>query len=130
MLVSQRDNSRGPVFDLRSMVRMCIGRLGLGAQFGHDQPIVLVRLVSNPRRQRHTKITGQRFGIALIKRTQIAKPLVGVTVAADAYAALAEQIVKLFITLKWEPVWSIFTGGSENICARSTIAWRAMAKVN
>ena len=76
------------------------------------------------------KIAAQRLGIALVERAHLAQPLDGMIVAADTDAALAEQVVKLLIALGRKPVRSIIDRVREKICARSTMAWRAMAKVN
>ena len=83
------------------------GCLGLGAQFGHGQPVVLVRLIGDPRRQRHAQIAAQCLGVALVERAHVAQPLDGVPVAANADAALAEQVVELLIALGRKPVGSI-----------------------
>src|SRR5208337_4850774 len=94
----------------RCLVRRRVSRLGLGAQFGHGKPIVLVRLVGDPRWQRHAKIAAQRLGVTLVKHTHVAKPLDGVTVAANTYTALAEQVIKPLVALGGEPVGSIAYG--------------------
>ena len=90
---------------------MIVQQGGDGPRSIIGQPVILVRMVRDPRWQRHGKMPAQRQGIPLIKSAHIAKPFVGEIIAADAYSALAEQTVEPFIALAGEAVGSIVDWG-------------------
>ena len=107
-----------------------VSGLSLISQLCHCQPVVLVRLVGNPRRERHAEMVTESVSVALVERAQVAKSSRKIVHPANAYAALAKQFVKLLVPFRREPVGAFLIGFSEKICARSTTAWRDMAKVS
>ena len=80
------------------------GGFCLVADLSNSEPVVFMRLLGHPRGQRHAEVIAQSLRISLVKGSQVAESFVGLSVTADAYAALAEQLIKLLIAFEGKTV--------------------------
>ena len=81
--------------------------LSLLAETGDSEPVVLMRLIGEPRRQRHGEVGTEGLNVSLVKTAHLNQPLAKGVVAADVDAAFKQRVAEPLTALGRKAIGSV-----------------------